>query len=305
MRRRCLAVGIAFAGFTVAPAQIKVDTVLETYFLASEDAKGFAHNLSWGEMNVRFDPRWKATFSFTKMPTREMYDELCLAYEAPGGQIVRVGRIRTAFGFSDWSELYYNGFNHRPLVRSQPLVDGLRLNRDDSGVEVTFGGPQLQIQAAVLDPEVTAYQVGPTRLRAGTLRAQAEVGEALVALDVLSFFGDDRRIYGLDARWTTPRLLVRAEAYAGAGGRFNARGYNLDAAYRLPHLSRTQLVARTESMELRTGALQVHTFGVRHLLTETVGLNLNYGWVEGRNPGNLGTRAPERWSLQATYRVSF
>jgi hypothetical protein len=305
MRRRFLAAGIAFAGCTVAPAQVEVKTVLETYFLASEDAGGFAHALSWGEMNVRFNPQWKATLSFTRMPTRETYDELCLSFEPKGGQLFRVGRIRTAFGFSDWSELYYNGFNHRPLVRSQPLVDGLRLNRDDAGVEATFGGPKLQIQTAILDPEVTAYQVGPTHLRAGTVRAQTEVGDALIAFNALSYFGDDRLIYGLDARWTTARIQVRIEAFAGAGGQFNGSGYNLDGAYRLPGLPRTQLVARTESMELRTGAIQVHTFGVRHLLTETIGFNLNYGWIEGRNPGNLGNRAPERWSLQATYRVSF
>lgn len=304
MRKRLIAVGLALAGCAVAPAQVQVDTVLETYFLASEDARGFAHALSWGEMRVRFNPQFKATFSYTQMPTRKTYDEVCLTFEA-GPQIVRVGRFRTAFGYSDWSELFYNGFNHRPLVRTLPIVDGLRLNRDDSGVEVTFGGPKVQVQAAVIDPEVTAYQLGPTRLRAGSVRVQGEVGEALVALNALSYFGDDRLVYGVDARWATPRLQVRFEGFAGAGGTFNAAGYNLDGAYRLPGLTRTQLVARTESMELRTGAIQVHTFGVRHLVSERIGLNLNYGWIEGRNPGNLATRAPERWSLQATYRVSF
>lgn len=304
MVKRWIVVGIAGAVWTASPAQVRVGTVLETYFMNSEDAWGFAHALSWGEMTVRFDPRLKATLSYTQMPTRKTYDEMCLSYES-GPQIVRVGRFRTAFGFSDWSELFYNGFNHRPLVRSLPIVDGLRLNRDDFGVEVTFGGPQLQVQAAVIDSEVTPYQIATPYFRAGTVRLQTSMGEALIGLDALSYFEDDRMVYGIDARWSTPRLQVRAEGFASAGGKFNASGYNIDGAYRIPKMPRTQVVARTESMELKTGALQLHTFGVRHLLTETIGVNLNYGWIEGRNPGNLANRAPERWSVQATYRVSF
>src|SRR5208283_4783241 len=125
-----------------AQGQISENTTLETYFSANNVHRGLFNYLSWGETNVRFNNQIKATLSGLTAGGHNSYDEACVAFEKDD-EMLRVGRIKTAFGFSAWSDEFYNGFNHIPLVRTAPLANNLALTRDDAGAEATFGGPAL------------------------------------------------------------------------------------------------------------------------------------------------------------------
>jgi len=303
MRKYVLA-GILLAGVTVAPAQVRVSGTLESYFIARNDIGGFGHRVTWGELNVRFNSNLKATVSMTELPASDMLDEAYIAAESDRG-MVRAGRMRTAFGLSDWSELYYNGFNHIPMIASNTLTPGVRLMRDDTGVETTVSLGDTQLQVAAIDTRSTTYQLAPREFRHGAVRAQRTIAGALVGFNALKSFNDTNDVYGVDVRWSVPHFLVKGEAMQGQGGD-SAKGYSLDVAYRPPRLSRTQLVARTERLERPSrGDFSLHTLGLRQILSRYLSVNVNYGWSRASNRTFTPSSSLRGWSLQTMFQVRF
>jgi hypothetical protein len=261
--------------------------------------------MSWGEIHARVNPNFKGTLSYTQFPTRKMLDEACLAFEN-GPVMVRAGRFRTAFGFSNWSELFYTGINHAPLIRSQPLAPGLRLLRDDTGVEVTEAGPWVQIQAALVDTSPSQFELSPTQLRAASLRVQSAFGPLILGLDALPSLRGDSSVYGLDARWTSPRFLVRAEYMRGVGDGATASGYYADVAYRIPRVQRTQFVVRTELLDRSVGGeYRLHTVGLRYIYSPNFTIAGNYGWGDGSAPLSVSKSGSLGWSLRTLFQVHF
>lgn len=297
----CLGLGCLLT--SCVQAQVRWSTTLETYFTSMKEARGWNHSSSWAETHAYVGNRWRFTYSYIAMPATDVYDEACVTYFG-ARDIVRFGRLRTEFGFSNWSELFYNGFNARPVVRIVQLIPGTRLSRNDVGLEWTTGGPALQAQIGLLDTKVRPHDVKFKRLRATTVRLQTEAGPIIAGADVLNDFDQRDTIYGLDLRGTWPYLQVRAEGFAGAGSADAARGYYVDATYRLPSFERTQFVGRSETFQPKGSAFQAYTLGVRQVVG-SVGLNLNYVQGEGKRPAGLGTRLREGWTLLGTYRVTF
>jgi hypothetical protein len=295
-------VAASFASASVA--QSPVTGTLETFWVARSGEAGARHRLSWAEFHWRFHPRMMATASYTDMSVRRMLDEICLRFDGDR-EMVRVGRLRTAFGFSDWTELYYNGFNNLPLVRSTPIMDGIRLARNDSGVELTHFAGSFQVQAALVDAPLSEYQILPERPRYGMVRLQWDLTPVIAGLNLMAGLDSKRRITGLDLRWTAPRVQVRGETFLGSGEARDASGYYVDAAYRIPRFSRTQAVARTEGFSRQAQTFRQHTLGLRQLIGATIGLNLNYAWSEGVDPGRVGVVPTPGWSLQGMYRITF
>jgi hypothetical protein len=283
---------------------VDLSTTVETYFLARDGSKGLNHRLSWLEVNARFNDATSTTVSFLEMPNRRMLDEVYGRFDFTGGS-VRAGRMATAFGLSDWSERFYNGFNHIPLVRLFPLADGLRLTRDDSGVETTVYGAGYQIQLALVDNDLNSFQVLPERFRTATVRIQADQWSTIFGLNALRDFDKDRNVYGIDFRWTHPRFLVKAEAFKGSDAEKLASGYYIDAAYRVPKMPRTQLCARTESYKMTGAYFHQETRGIRQVFRDIVSVNLNYGWSHGTDGGFLSNAVPNGWSLQTMLRLNF
>jgi len=295
----------ACAFFAVASSQGQISGTAETYFSSDITLHGFVHAFSWVEVNDRFTPRLKGTFSLTEGRTRRTLDEVCVSYEA-GDWLVRGGRIRTAFGFSNWSELFYNGFNHLPFLRTLRLADGVSLTRDDAGIEVTTGGPEMQVQAALIDNELSTFQVGPEKLRHGTLRLQRQQGPVILGLDALQGFEANGDIYGVDLRWTTPRVIFRAEYMRGVGHGNTTSGYYADVSYRIPHLPRTQAVARTEWTDLGSpGTFELNTLGLRQFVTPNLSANVNYGWDSGKTPSFVANSGSIGWSIRGLFQVFF
>jgi hypothetical protein len=293
-------------------AQISEDTTLESYFSSNRLHHGLFHYLSWGQTNVRFTNNLKVTVSGLTAGGHNSYDEACISIEEDN-RILRLGRIKTAFGFSNWSEVFYNGFNHIPIMRLTPLANGLILTRDDAGAELTFGTPNLQAQAAVIDTSLSPAQFAPKRADHASVRLQTNQGDFIVAADVLKSLLGSTDVYGLDARWSVPRLLVRAEVMAGRGSIQSSWGYYVDAAYRIPKLTRTQAVVRIEGVTYghnsqtytETAATQLNTVGVRQIVSPNLAVNLNYGWGSGADNSYVTGNGLKGWTLRMMYQLHF
>ncbi|MHB8637502.1 MAG: hypothetical protein ACYC96_13620 [Fimbriimonadaceae bacterium] len=298
--------------FAAAHAQVTQETTLESYFLDTAAHQGPYHYITWGQTNVRFNNEFKATLSGLTSGGRNSFDEACLSIEN-NSAIVRIGRFKTAFGFSNWSENFYNGFNHLALVRLAPLADGLTLTRDDAGAELTFGGPGLQVQTAIVDTAPGPAQLGPKRADHASLRLQTNQGDFIIGLDLLASLVGTTDIVGLDARWTAPRVLVRGELMAGRGAIQSSWGYYVDAAYRIPKLTRTQAVIRLESVDYgendqaysEAAVADLTTVGLRQVVSPNLSVNLNYGWGTGASNAYIAGNALNGWTLRAMFQLHF
>ena len=288
-----------------AGANAQVSGTLESYFQSDRLSHGFAHVMTWGEINARVSPNFKGTFSFTIMPTKRTYDEASVTYDS-GPVSARAGRMRTSFGFSNWSDIFYEGINHVPMVMIQPLSKGLRLIRDDSGVELTTNVSGIQLEAAAVDTRPTSFQVGPEKFRAITLRAQGLLGGAIVGLDVLNGFIGEGSVYGADLRWTGPHFVVRGEYMQGVGDGPTASGYFANIGYRVPRLPRLQLIVQTEGLR-RTGKADyhLHTLGARYIPLPNITLIGNYAWGNGDAPAFVAFTGTTGWSMRALFQIHF
>lgn len=280
-----------------------ISGVLESYFLASPTRRGAQHQLSWGELVARPASQVRLTYSFTQFPSYRTHDE-AYAEIASGQTLVRAGRMRSAFGFSDWSEIMYNGINHIPLIRLTNLGGGIQPLRNDSGVEITTSVGGLQVQAAALDPTLTRRQILPDRITAGNVRVQAAMGDLLLGLSAFNDFATRQTNLGLDARWTSTRIQVRGEIMRGSGRSSSWGGY-VDAFLRLPNHHRTQAVARTEVVDRwNAPPITLQTVGLRQILSPNVTVALNYGWGDNLAAQRYATGFAG-WTLRSMFQVRF
>ncbi len=297
-----VAAAVALAGS--AGAQEPVSSTFESYFTANRGTAGASHYLSWDETTAKLDGRTRFTFSYEEMKGKRTFDEFCARFDLKQGML-RLGRIRTEFGLSDWSELLYNGFNHLPLIKIADMGDGLRLVRDDSGLEYTCGTPDLQLQAALMDSDLSTQQILPKRLDHSSLRLQTNRGQVILGLDYLSALRNSSKVYGLDLRWATPHTLVRGEFMRGDSEEGPSSGYYVDAEYRLPGLPRSQLVGRTEMVSEYSSRTFLHTVGLRQVVSPTITVNLNYGWMQGAPNFYIASSGLDGWTIRTMFQVRF
>lgn len=292
-----------------AQTQPTVNGVAETYWFADNNVRGAYEQLTWAEIKARVDRHWSATWSGNDFGSISGFDESYVRYETDTGSL-RAGRLRTSFGYSDWSELLYNGINHRPLVREAALVGKTRLDRDDSGAEASANFGPLQLQAAVIDTSLSRAQVGPDSLDHSTVTAQYCIGSIIFGAEGLSKTDFSEKIYGGSFRYTIPHWLFKGEYFEGVGPG-NASGSYIDATYRIPFLVRSELCARFE--ELHTQAYdggqentQLQTLGFRYIFNKNLQANLNYGWGQELEysgyANNLGLAG---WTARVMFQVQF
>ncbi len=286
--------------------QPKVSGVLETYFLTNSNSQGAYQQMTWAEVRARVTKNWSTTWSGYDVGSRSAYDEAYVRYETDLGSI-RAGRLRTSFGFSDWSENFYNGFNHKPLVRQMTLVASQSLDRDDAGAEISTNFGPLQIQAALIDVTPTKAQVAPSKTDHATLTAQYALGPATIGLDLLTENDGSQKIYGANIRYTIPRWIFKGEAFEGVGPKSASGGY-LDATYRIPSLTRTQIVWRTDRLKAfgSDAPTWLHTVGVRQIFSKYLTANLNYGWGDELDYSSYATKLGlSGWTARALLQVPF
>lgn len=283
-----------------------VSGVVETYYRTNPQMRGDAQQLSWVELRGKITNDWSVTWSGYDSNGFAGYDEAYLRYEKDARSI-RAGRMRTSFGYSDWSELLYSGFNHRPLVRELNLVGTTKLDRDDSGAEVTETFGPLQLQAAMVKTSLSKAQVGPDALDHGALTAQCGIGRLIVGAEVLSKTDFSEKVYGTSFRYTIPHWIFKGEYFEGVGPG-NASGCYVDAIYRIPYHFRTELVGRAEQVR-GTGsdsATQLATLGVRQILNRYLTVNVNYSWGNELDYSSYAKNAAVTgWTTQLMFQVQF
>lgn len=276
---------------------------LETYFISYPGQEGVIQTHSWLEARSRLNDNFKVTFSAVNIGYVTSLDELCVSIDYQGVN-ARVGRIRTPFGFNNWSEYFYTGINHFPLIRTSPLVGALPLLRQDAGVGATVGGPKAQFQVAAFEPTTGISQVVPEKLNYGSARFQTSQAGIIVGLNFLDGFKANDHVYGLDARWTTNNLQVKGEYLAGQGPQQSA-GYYVDLAYRLPHLTRSQIFGRTERLDdVNAGILLVNTLGLRQWFGNNVVVNLDYGWSNTNPNVSAFGNSLTGWTTRTMFQVN-
>ncbi len=284
-----------------------VSGVVETYWLANPKTKGAYDQAIWAEVRGRLNKNWSLTWSGFDAGSISGYDESYARYETDNAS-VRAGRLRTSFGFSDWSELLYTGISHRPLVREMNIVGGkTKLDRDDSGAEITTNIGPLQLQVAALDTSLTRAQVGPDTVDSATITAQYGLGELILGAEMLGRTDFSQKVYGGNFRYTIPHWMFKGEYFQAVGPKAASGGY-VDATYRIPYKLRTELVARAEQVRYSNSdaPTQLMTIGVRHTFGRYITTNLNYSWGNELQYSSYATNlAVTGWSVRAMFQVQF
>jgi len=308
VRRACAVLAVSmFCQVICAQDKPSFSGVVETYWLANPATKGAYDQLIWAEFHGRLNKNWSATWSGFDFGSISGYDESYVRYETDAASI-RAGRLRTSFGFSDWSELLYTGISHRPLVREMAIVGGkTKLDRDDSGAEVTANFGPLQLQAAAIDTSLTRAQVGPDTVDSGTITAQYGLGSLILGAEVLGKTDFSQKVYGGNFRYTIPHWMFKGEYFQAAGPKAGSGGY-VDVIYRIPYKLRTELVAREEQVRYVNSAAPtlLTTLGIRHSFGRYITANLNYAWGnELEYSGYAKNLAIAGWSARVMFQVQF
>jgi hypothetical protein len=254
----------------------------------------------------RISNSWSMKWSGFDAGSFAAYDESYVRYETDSASI-RAGRMRTSFGFSDWSELFYTGINHKPLVREFSLVGRTKLDRDDSGAEVTSNIGPLQLQAAMLETTLTKAQVGPDEINHGTVTAQYGLRDLILGAELLSKTDFSQKIYGGNFRYTIPHWIIKGEYFQGVGPG-DGSGSNILATYRIPYRLRTELVAEYEQIRAAGSgaATQLNTLGVRHIFNRYLTANINYGWGKELEYSSYASNLDvSGWSARVMFQVQF
>ncbi len=236
-----------------------------------------------------------------RFATTDMLDENYLEFDS-GSTSVRIGRIRPAFGFADWSENYYSGFIYMPMARFMPLSPtGLRLLRMDAGADIRGGTDKLQYQIGLVDVGSERYQLLPTGLMHLVARVQGYQNGHIVGLNGLyrpkESGKEGVQVLGLDWRWTSPQFQFRGEAVKGRVGSYDSNGYYLDLFFKPFGWTQTTLLARTQGVSRvpwSPAESQLHTLGVKHVLSPALTIEANYGF----GPGGPLEGTARGWSFQ-------
>jgi hypothetical protein len=280
--------------------------VLENYFQAARPNHGLFFAESWLELRNRLSNDWKVILTYDYQPGDFTFDANFLEYDQPD-MYVRLGRLRSNFGFGQWSDTNYNVEIADPLIRQDPILPNLGLDRLDIGAEYQKNFGLWQVTVSDLDVDTGPVQMQPEDMNWQQGRLQRQFGDIIVGLNGLVKEFDPRNpagaMYSVDFRWASPQLLARGEFIRGAAPGFSSEGYYVDLTYRLSRLFRTELGARNEAYDvLGTGQRSfLTTVGVRQLVGKSVTLNVNY--IFGKANGDFIDMPG--WSFEASYFLHF
>lgn len=306
MIRRGLAIGVLglAASACIAQDDSKLHLTLENYSIGQQGTGGLDQRLCWLQLTADASSNFSFTNTYLLMPSKSLLDETFVRFNG-GSTIVRAGRVRSAFGFNDWSDYYYDAIIGLPMVRFMPLQPYMGLLRFDTGFDVRSVAGPFEYQVGLIDPANSSFQWTPKHLTYGVARLQTHVGSLILGASALSKLGkfgdDDTKAFGLDFRWTAERVQLRGELIRSSSDSGSTNGFYIDAFYRPPKFYRTQLGARVQSLDFFTGAIsQQYTLGLRQILTPSLAATLNYGLGSGGAASSL-----RGWSFEVSSAVHF
>ena len=284
--------------------------VLENYFVLDGTHSSVSRSVTYLTSQTVLSPSLRLVAGTIHKGGHDLLDENYLQ-SSSGQDRLRIGRIRSVFGFSDWSECYYQGYVRTPLVRSLLLSNYIKLNRLDTGVDWQHDSGPFEMTVGVVNTTSRTNQFLPRHANDLILRLQGYTGAFIFGID--DFAGVDGgkfnsdRIFGFDARWTAPHWQVTGEWDSGYFNGQSSRGYYADVLYHPPGLLRTTFVGRAEGISgATTGGYQAdypngellsgrrYTLGIKQILTKqyTIEVSRLYGDHGNVNQGS----AP--WAVQ-------
>jgi len=290
---------------SASPMTVPVSVQLENYFVTENSGTTLStsREMTYLIAQAALTPNVSMTVSALNCEGETDLDENYFQLES-GDTRFRIGRFRSAFGFSDWSEQYYQGFIELPLARYDNIGPDLSLTRVDSGFEWQQTSGPTQVTMAVIDADSGGYEVLPRSINHADIRVQRLVGSFILGANGLVDTNGSNNVYGLDARWTAPHWQVRAEYDRGSYTHPQPSGYYADVLYHPPGLLRTTFLGRAESAynlqddddDSAFGSEPIsghqYTLGVKQILSRQFTLEFSrfYGDGEARE-------APD-WALQ-------
>ena len=305
-------------------AQVNISTtfIFESFIYTRPGTQGVKNRASWIYGEAQLNRSTKLVGSYLDFPiagytvkdqngadqyvpgsTLHILDEAFLETRFDD-KVVRMGRIRSRFGFDDWSELFYTPIAQAPMVRTNP-INNLALLRFDTGFDIQGGRPDFEYQVGMVDTSNDGWQIAPKRLDHASARVQFSRGDLIVGLNGLSKIqggGNRDTMAAIDLRWTRPNLIVRAEVDKGFDQGSNGEGGYIDVFYRPQGMFRTQFGIREEAYNSPSGMRSsLTTVGFRHILSPEMALNVNYGWGNDVGPA-LAMRG---WTVQLMTAVRF
>ena len=302
---RGIAVGLLISAAAFGCAQeIPFRLIQETYFETGSQMRGLQHTADWTELRVNFNDQFSGVFSNFHYSSDGMLDEDYLSLDK-NNYSLRAGRMRSAFGFGCWSDLWYNPVISRPICRFMPLADGINLSNLTSGAEAKVWNGPVQGEFAILNPNPSEEQVFSKDLSFDRARLQVSKGGLIAGFNAIARNGNlsstSSHALGVDYRWTTDRVIIRGEAMRGYGLGANGHGAYTDLTYRPPKFFRTQIGGRVEDFEMPGVKANLYTAGIRQILTPNLALTLNYSW--GSVPNFLYSL--QGWHLETSFGVRF
>lgn len=281
----------------------RLSGVLENYFWAYPQANGVQTNptLSWLHLEGDIRPGIRFAAGLLAFGKRNLLDENYLELEKGNGRW-RIGRFRSAFGHSDWADLYYSGFVRMPLMRSPRSPFGLPLSRMDTGIDFNGGSGALQYQLGWIDVAPSPYTLLPTRPDHLIGRVQTYRGSLILGANALvdaGRLGDTgTRLFDLDWRWSAPQVQMRGEWLTGRARGHHADGYYMDLFYHPIGLHRTTFLARVEGVGASGGDrawAQLYTIGIKQIVSPLLTLELTHAWGSPIEPAEYA----RGWAVQA------
>ena len=274
--------------------------IVENFFWSRPSFTGAHNRFSWANGEYTFAPNMKIVGSYLDIPgggtVNRLLDEGFFEYRTHD-KVVRAGRVRTRFGFDDWSELMYTPIAQLPMIRVKP-VNSLSLLRFDTGIDLQGGSPSLQYQVGVIDVHNGKWQLVPQNADHVSARIQATQGDFIIGVNALSKLSDSTvndTMGGVDVRWTSDHMIFRAEYDRGFDHGLNAEGSYFDFFYRPQAMFRTQFGLRQEFYRVIGGAqAEATTIGFRHNWSENFSASLNYTMSNNVAPASN----MKGWTLQ-------
>ena len=328
--RRAVTGCLATLAFAYRPAAAQIETggfrvsgALEHFVGGRVDGSSVTADLTtrWLQVKGETPTGLGFTLGTFEKKTFKCLDENYLQLDRSGSRW-RLGRLRAAFGQSDWDDNYYSGLVNMPLMRVTMFAPGFMLSRFDSGLEFRGGGGELEYHAGLVDAASGRNQILPERPNHLLARVQTFQVGAIIGLSALtgpSAVGTE--LLNLDWRWSSPQWIVRGELLRGRARRQPARGFFVDAYFRPLRQSRTTLLARLESSSNMPGFnvapgsgyddpgsvpesapdSRMATGGIKHSLTRDITLSVTHGW------GNTSAvqRGVTGWNFQAIHFLRF
>jgi hypothetical protein len=286
----CLALQLHCA---VATAQSAISGTFETYFEGqAQEGSGVPLRIAYLSMQDQVSPDTRIVVGALRQFGTVMLDENYLEKDTKHG-IFRIGRFRSEFGHSDWSELYDHGLPNLPLIRANVVdyddADGLNLTRLDTGVDYQTNVGNMQYQVGLIDMNSGSYQLAPREWNTAVTRVQTFTGSWIIGVNALANFGANMgqnsvTMYDVDWRWTAPSLQWRGEALASQTGGIAIDGYYQDISYHTLQLPKTTFLFRTEELHSYGGLDQttlLNTIGIKQTMSHHIVAELSDAWGNG------------------------